>query len=111
MEDTSEKLSRMFKYIFPKEELIAKEKLWKILINEILQQYIKESDKVLDIGGGQCLFINNIKCGKKYVVDLNPDIKKYAGRNVITIQERADNISTIPDGSLDVVFASKFTVL
>lgn len=108
MQNISEKQSKMYKHIFPEKELAAKEALWKILIDEVLQNYIKENDTVLDIGGGQCLFINNIKCGKKFANDLNPDIKKYANSDVITIQERADNLLTIPDESLDVVFASNF---
>jgi ubiquinone/menaquinone biosynthesis C-methylase UbiE len=98
----------MYQYIFPEEERAGKEKLWKILIDEILQNYIKADDTVLDIGGGQCLFINNIKCGKKYANDLNPDIDKYAAQDVQTIQERADSLSTLKDGSVDIVFASNF---
>ena len=108
MQNISEKQSKMYKHIFPDEELAAKESLWKILIDEVLQKYIKDNDTVLDIGGGQCLFINNIKCRKKFANDLNPDIKKYADEDVVTIQERADNLSTIPDESIDVVFASNF---
>lgn len=108
MQNISEKQSEMYKYIFPEEELKGKETLWKILIAKVLQKYIKTGDTVLDIGGGQCLFINNIRCGKKYAVDLNPDIKKYAGQDVITLQERADNLSAIEDEGIDVVFASNF---
>ena len=108
MENRDEKLSRMYQHIFPEEELAGKEKLWKILIDEILQKYIKKNDAVLDIGGGQCLFINNVRCGKKYAVDLNPDIEKYADKDVTTLHERANNISSIPDGNMDVVFASNF---
>jgi len=108
MKTTNEKLSKMYKHIFPEEELIIKEKLWKILIDKILQKYVKANDTVLDVGGGQCLFINNIRCGEKYVVDLNPDIKKYANQDIIIVQESADNISTIPDRSINVVFASNF---
>lgn len=108
MQNTGEKQSIIYKHIFPDEELEAKEALWKILIDGMLQKYIKDNDTVLDIGGGQCLFINNIKCGKKYANDLNPDIKKYANSDVIAIQERADNLSSIPDKSIDVVFASNF---
>lgn len=108
MQNISEKQAKLYKHIFPEEELAAKEALWKILIDEILQDYIKSDDTVLDIGGGQCLFINNIKCGKKYANDLNPDINKYAGQDVQTIQERADNLSTLKDGSMDIVFASNF---
>jgi SAM-dependent methyltransferase len=107
-DNTGEKLSRMYQYIFPEEELAAKEALWKILINEVLQKYIKVNDTVLDIGGGQCLFINNIRCGKKFAVDLNPDIIKYAGPDVITVQQKADSLVAITDGSIDVVFASNF---
>ncbi len=108
MQDISEKQSKMYQYIFPDEEMAGKEKLWKILIDVILQDYINLDDTVLDIGGGQCLFINNIRCGKKYANDLNPDINKYAGQDVQTIQERADNLSTLKDGSMDIVFASNF---
>lgn len=108
MQDISEKQSKMYQYIFPEEELAAKDTLWKILIEEILQGYIKLDDTVLDIGGGQCHFINNIRCGKKYANDLNPDINKYAGQDVQTIQERAENLSTLKDGSMDIVFASNF---
>jgi ubiquinone/menaquinone biosynthesis C-methylase UbiE len=108
MKNKSEKLSKMYTYIFPEEELEGKKLLWKILIAEFIQDYIKDSDTVLDIGGGQCLFINNVKCGKKYVADLNSDIKKYAGHDVMTLQTRADSISTIRDEEIDVVFASNF---
>ncbi|MBI5676146.1 MAG: class I SAM-dependent methyltransferase [Nitrospirae bacterium] len=108
MENKNVKLSKMYKYIFPKEELEGKERLWKVLIDGILQKYIKENDTVLDIGGGQCLFINNVRCGKKYAVDLNPDIREYANQDVVTIQESANNVSSVPDESVDLVFASNF---
>lgn len=108
MENTNEKLSKMYRLRFPEEELLLKEKLWKILINEFIQKYIRDSDTVLDLGGGECLFINNVRCGKKYVVDLNNDIKKYANEDVTIIQKCAVNISSVPDQSIDVVFVSNF---
>ncbi len=108
MKSRGEKLSEMYRLRFPEEELSIKGKLWKIVIDEILQQYIRGTDSVLDLGGGECLFINNVRCGKKFVVDLNPDIKKYANQDVAIIQTSADNISTMPEGSIDVVFVSNF---
>jgi len=108
MQDTGEKLSKMYRLRFPEEEFSMREKLWKVLIKNFLQQYIKSDDHVLDLGGGLCSFINNVRCGKKYVVDLNPDLKKYAHKDVITIQESADNISSVSDESIDVVFVSNF---
>lgn len=108
IENLKARLERMYKVRFPLEELKKKEKLWRILIDIVIQRYIKETDTVLDIGGGECLFINNIRCGKRYVVDLNPATKVYADKNVIVINETAINISPINDGEIDVVFVSNF---
>lgn len=108
MSNTNDKLSEMYRLRFPEEELIIKRNLWRVLVEKIIQKYIKDTDKVLDVGGGECLFINNVKCAKKYVVDLNPDVIKYADKNVTVIRTSADNISTISDGSIDVVFVSNF---
>jgi SAM-dependent methyltransferase len=105
---SAEKISQMYKLRFPAEELAKKGKLWKVLIDEVLQKYVKDNDSVLDIGGGECLFINNIKCGKKFVCDLNPDVKEYANSDVTVIQQSAENISDISDKSIDVVFVSNF---
>jgi ubiquinone/menaquinone biosynthesis C-methylase UbiE len=108
MVNTDEKLARMYRLRFPEEEFSMREKLWKVLVDDFLQKYINDDDCVLDVGGGLCSFINNVRCRNKYVVDLNPDLKKYAHENVIAIQESADNISTISDESMDVVFVSNF---
>lgn len=108
MENIKEKLSKIYRNRFSEKELIEKQKLWKILIDDVLQKYIKANDSVADVGGGECLFINNIKCGKKYVIDLNPDTKRHANKDVIVINERADNISAIPDRDIEVVFVSNF---
>ncbi len=108
MEKTDEKIARLYRHRFSENELIFKEKLWKILIREIIQKYIRDYDTVVDIGGGDCQFINNIRCGKKYVVDLNPDTKDFANNDVSAIHANADNISYLSDGSTDVVFVCNF---
>jgi SAM-dependent methyltransferase len=108
MKKLSEKLSGIYRRRFSDEELVTKNQLWEILINEILQKYVRDNDSVLDIGGGECLFINNIKCGNKYVVDLNPDTERHANDDVTTLRESADNITSIPDKSIDVIFVSNF---
>ncbi|GAB4534960.1 MAG: hypothetical protein Fur0020_01960 [Thermodesulfovibrionia bacterium] len=108
IKNVKERLHRMYKVRFPQEELEKKEKLWRVLIDVMIQRYIKETDTVVDIGGGECLFINNIRCGKKYVVDLNPATMKYANKDVIVINESAVNIYPVKDGEIDVVFVSNF---
>jgi ubiquinone/menaquinone biosynthesis C-methylase UbiE len=102
------KLQKMYKLRFPEEELEKKRKLWEVLIDSVLQKYIKDTDTVVDIGGGECLFINNIRCGRKYVVDLNPQTKEYANRDVTVINENASSISSIEDKSINAVFVSNF---
>lgn len=106
--NTKDRLYRMYKVRFPEEELEKKERLWRVLIDTVIHKYIKETDTVLDLGGGECLFINNIRCGKKYVVDLNPATRNYANENVLVINESATNISCVNDRSIDVVFVSNF---
>ncbi len=108
MVNVKDRLYRMYKVRFPEEKLGEKERLWRVLIDMVIQKYIKETDTVLDLGGGECLFINNIRCSKKYVVDLNPATKDYAHKNVLVINENATNISSIKDKSIDVVFVSNF---
>ncbi len=108
MGNIDDKLSKMYKIRFPEKEIPMRKKLWRVLAEDFLQQYIKNNDTVLDLGGGLCLFINNVMCGKKYVVDLNPDLKNYANDNVITLQESGSNISPVSDESIDVVFVSNF---
>ncbi len=108
MTQKEQKLARMYSLRFPEEEFEIREKLWNILIEEFLQKYISDGDTVLDLGGGLCLFINNVRCRKKYVVDLNPNLNRYAGEGVIALQESADNVASVPDGTIDVVFVSNF---
>lgn len=107
-ENTGEHLAKMYKLRFPEEEFAVRNRLWKILVKDFLQKYIRKDDSVLDLGGGLCSFINNVSCGEKYVVDLNPDLKKHAHEDVIAIQECADCIPSVSDGSIDVVFVSNF---
>lgn len=89
-------------------ELSRKNAMWRALIGSFFQQYIKESDTVLDLGGGYCEFINNIKCGKKYVVDLNEDIVKFANPDVQPFNSRLSEIAPSLESSVDVVFMSNF---
>ena len=57
--------------------------LWAVLIKYFFQKFINKNDSVLDLGCGYGEFINQINCGKKYVVDLNPDSKKYLNKKVV----------------------------
>src|SRR5437667_9074135 len=82
--------------------------IWKTLSKFYFQKLVKKSDTVLDLGAGYCEFINNINCSKKYAVDINPDTKKYAGRDVTVIQVSALSLPKNLENSIDVVFMSNF---
>ena len=60
--------------------------LWETLVEHCFQRYIGPSDTVLDLAAGYCEFINNIRCGAKIAVDLNPTITTVAGPDVRVVR-------------------------
>lgn len=101
-------IDKIYQARFDAATLAAKKRLWNVLVEEFLQGYVPINATVADIGGGYCEFINAVRCGKKYVVDLNPDVDRYAGPEVEILLSDASRISSLPDGSVDVAFASNF---
>ncbi|MCX5641805.1 MAG: class I SAM-dependent methyltransferase [Candidatus Omnitrophica bacterium] len=85
-----------------------KEQMWQVLVRHYLQQYVKKDFVVLDLGAGYCEFINNIVCGKKYAVDVNPEVKNYADAGVEALVSKSTEISIIPENAIDLVFCSNF---
>ena len=56
---------------------IQKGLIWKTIVDDFFQKFINREDSVLDIACGYGEFVNNIRCKKKYGIDLNSDsIKK-----------------------------------
>lgn len=92
-------IDKIYQARFDPAMIAAKRELWNVLVEQFLQPYVPTDASVADIGGGYCEFINAVRCRKKYVVDLNPDVRSYAAPDVEII---------ISDASLDVAFASNF---
>jgi SAM-dependent methyltransferase len=90
------------------ENLRKRNEIWKVLCESFFQRYVGESDVVLDVGAGYCEFINNIKCGKKFAVDLNEDTKKAASPDVTVFADSSVDMSSLENSSVDVVFMSNF---
>ena len=93
---------------FSTHENKQKNKMWKILCASVFQQYISNDDVVMDMGAGYCEFINNIKCGKKIAVDVNPDLGKFSNKNVEIIKSFAEDISSAFHGKINKIFMSNF---
>ncbi len=101
-------IDEIYEARFDSATVAAKKKLWKVLVEQFLQSYVPTDASVADIGGGYCEFINAIRCRRKYVVDLNPDVERHADPDVEILISDASEISSLPGGDLDIAFASNF---
>lgn len=101
-------IEKIYQARFDAATVAAKKRLWEVLVEEFLQDYVPPDAAVLDVGGGYCEFINAVRCRKKYVVDLNPDVARYAAPEVEILLSDANDISGLPDAAVDVAFASNF---
>jgi SAM-dependent methyltransferase len=102
-----ENLSSIYKNRF-KENIVDKNRIWKILCRDFFQKFIHSEDTVLDIAAGYGEFLNNINAGKKIAVDLNEDIRKFVKSDVEVIISDCRNIVSLESGSVDTIFISNF---
>ena len=63
---------------------------------------------MLDLGCGYCEFINAVKCGQKFGMDLNPDSKKFASPDVTILEQDCSSEWRMAPGSIDILFTSNF---
>ncbi len=103
-------LKKLYANRFDSRQMQAKVVLWKVLIDDFLQQYVPSQSSVLDIGGGYCEFINQIRAEKKCLIDLNPDSKLFANPDVEVLNIDVFNLgdrSLFPE-QFDRIFISNF---
>ena len=82
--------------------------LWHVLCTDFFQAYIDPQADVLDLGCGWGEFSNNIRAGKKYAMDMNPDAALHLNDDVELVLQDCSQPWPLPDDSLDVVFTSNF---
>jgi SAM-dependent methyltransferase len=108
----SDYLQILYANRFNREQQQAKLALWKVLIRQFLQKQIGNSDAiVLDIGGGYCEFINQVRAREKFLIDLNPDAKAFADADVKVMNVdilAEDKYRLIPTQYFDIIFVSNF---
>lgn len=104
MNDNLDKIyAERFKNTFQKREIT-----WNVLSKYYFQSFIPKNSVILEVAAGYCHFINNIKGAKKYALDMNPDVKKYASSEVQVIIGSSTQIPEILENSIDVIFISNF---
>jgi SAM-dependent methyltransferase len=101
-------LPQLYQHRFAAADRERKNALWKVLCREFLQRYVGETDTVVDLGAGYGEFINNIRCGRKFAVDLNTDTAGALDADVTFLERTSSNLAGIDHAAVDVVFASNF---
>lgn len=104
-------LKQLYENRFDASQRRAKNLLWHVLIEDFLQRYIPRDAVVLDIGGGYCEFINQVKAREKHLIDLNPDAQHFAHPEVKVshiniLSPEAE--SRVPKNYFDIIFVSNF---
>jgi len=90
------------------ENIAQRNVLWQILCKDFFQKFIKKNSTVLDLAAGYCEFINNIEAKNKIAVDLNPQTKKMAKKDVQFYKALSTKLPRKLGGTIDVVFTSNF---
>jgi SAM-dependent methyltransferase len=83
----------------------ARGKLWEVLCR-YLQRDIPPDGAVLELGGGYCDFINNIRAREKHAMDLFAGIREAAAPGVETHVQSCTSMPNFRANSFDTVFAS-----
>ena len=82
--------------------------VWKVLCDRFFNGLINPDSTVLDLACGYGEFINNIRCGRKLAVDLNPDAQANLDASIEFFKSPATDLGQIENDSIDTVFTSNF---
>jgi SAM-dependent methyltransferase len=82
-----------------------RDRLWRVLA-AYLQKEMKPDGDVLELGGGYCGFINNIRGASRHVVDLFEDLAGFAAPGVCSHVQSCTSLASFSNASFDTVFAS-----
>jgi dolichol-phosphate mannosyltransferase len=99
-------LQRMYDRRFGPEARRAKNAVWKVVVEDYLQRWIRPEDRVLDVGCGMGEFLNHVRCAKRTGVDLNPGMKASLAPGIEFRAGDVRDLSFLPDASQDLVFTS-----
>jgi ubiquinone/menaquinone biosynthesis C-methylase UbiE len=96
----------LYEQRFSAAERRAKDAVWKVLCADFFQRYVEPSDTVLDVGAGECEFINHIRARTRIALDVDARVRANAAPGVQTHCGPAHDLAWLADASVDVAFAS-----
>ena len=79
--------------------------VWNVICLWLSGRFIQNNSVVLDLGCGQCSFINNVQAKERFAVDFL-DAREYAGPGVKFTQASATKLPGAWTGKFDFVFCS-----
>ena len=85
-----------------------RQQVWGVLLSDFFQRFVPIEGSVLDLGSGYGEFINGVRCGARYAMDLNPDAGKYLNKgDMIIVGDysvfKDDLAKRFPNMKIDVV--------
>lgn len=83
-------------------------KVWETLVRDFFQEMIPTDCALLDLGCGYGEFINPVRAGRKFGMDLNPDAPRHLDPEVTFLPQDCSTRWDLDDSSLDRVFTSNF---
>lgn len=82
--------------------------VWQVLAGEFFCRWIPGNAAILDLGSGYGEFINSVRAGRKYAMDLNPDSREHVLPETTFLLHDCAMPWPLKDDELDVVFTSNF---
>lgn len=82
--------------------------VWKILVNQFFDVFIKPNHTILDLGSGWGEFINHVSAKRRIAMDLNPETRLRAKEGVEVLLQDCSQKWQIAEAELDLVFTSNF---
>ena len=82
--------------------------VWKVLVEQYFQSWIRQSDRLLDLGCGWGEFINQVQAKEKYAIDLNSEAKTHLNADVAFINQSCAERWPFEDNAIDAIFTSNF---
>lgn len=103
---TEADVQRIYRHRFSESDRVEKARIWKVVVGDYLQRWVRAQDTVLDIGCGYGEFLNHVRCARRIGIDLNPDSRSALEPGIEFHPGDVRDLAFLPSSSVDVVFTS-----
>ena len=83
-----------------------RDRVWGAVVRYLQRRYIPSDAAILELGAGYCVFINQVRGREKTALDRSEVVKQHAAAEVRALVQSCTDLSNLPQGHFDVVFAS-----